>query len=313
VTWDDLRFLLALSRAGTVAGAGRALGVDRTTAGRRLAALEEHLGTRLVRRSPDGVRLTATALAIAERAAEMETTALAIERDLAGRESRVAGLVRVSATDALGSLLLAAPLAEVAARHPDLDVQLVTELRAVSLARGEADVAVRLVAPSEPTTVGKRVGAVAYGLYAARRADSQARRADSPLLVYDDPVAGAETAWLRRRFPGVPVHLRTNSTAALAAAAAAGAGVAILPRFVGDGRADLARLDDDEDIPPSELWVLVHRDQRRTARVAAVRACVEAALASARAALTGARVGARAEDLVAGDAPARHAGLTPRP
>lgn len=296
MTWDDLRFLLALSRAGTVADAGRALGVDRTTAGRRLAALEEHLGTRLVRRSPGGVRLTATALAIAERAAEMETAALAIERDLAGRESRVAGLVRVSATDALGSLLLAAPLAEVAARYPGLDVQLVTELRAVSLARGEADVAVRLVAPSEPTTVGKRVGAVAYGLYAARQAGRQARRADSPLLVYDDPVAGAETAWLRRRFPGAPVHLRTNSTAALAAAAAAGAGVAILPRFVGDGRADLARLDDGEDIPPSELWVLVHRDQRRTARVAAVRACVEAALASARAALTGACS-------IAGDAP----------
>jgi DNA-binding transcriptional LysR family regulator len=287
VNWDDLRFLLALSRTGSLAGAARALAVDRTTAGRRLASLEAELGTRLARRVAGGLRLSAAARAIAERAAEMEAAALAIERDLSARESRVAGNVRVTATEALGSAVLAAPLARLAARFPGLEVQLVNELRAVSLARGEADVAVRLMAPSEPTTAGKRVGVVAYALYAARRSPRPPPGAVTPVLLYGDPVAGAETQWLRHRFPSAPVHLRTNSTAALAAAAAARAGIAVLPRFVGDARADLARIDDGEDIPPSELWVLVHRDQRRTARVMAVRECVEAALADARVSLAG--------------------------
>lgn len=293
MTWDDFRFVLALSRAGTLAGAARAMGVDRTTAGRRLAALEERLGVQLVQRAPGGGRLTEVARAIADHAGEMEAAALSIERDLATREARVAGMVRVSATEALGSTLLAGPLAALPARHTGLRVELVTELRAVSLARGEADVAVRLFRPTEPTTAGRRIGAIAYAPYAARRAARGTRKAAPALLLYDDPVAGEETEWLRRRYPQAPVHLRSNSTAVLAGAAAEAAGIAVLPRFVGDAHPGLERLEEGDDIPRSDLWVLVHRDQRRAARIAAVRTCVETALLEARPRLTGSRASGR--------------------
>lgn len=289
IDWDDLRVVLALDRAGSVGAAARALGIDRTTAARRLAALEAALGTRLVHRRAGGVQPTAAARAVAARAAEMEALALAAERDVAGREGRVAGLVRVSVTEALASRVLAPPLAALSARHPGLTVELQVEPRAVSLARGEADLAVRLLRPAEPTTAGRRLATVGYGAYVLRARAAEARRGSCGLLLWSAPIAGDETEWLRRRFPAAPVLMRSGSTAALATAAAAGAGLAVLPCFVGDAARGLIRLDEPGEIASAEVWVLVHRDQRRTARVAAVREEVERVLVAARAALEGRR------------------------
>jgi DNA-binding transcriptional LysR family regulator len=287
MSWDDLRVVLALCRAGSLGAAARQLGMDRTTAGRRLALLEARLQTRLLMRSAGGLAPTDAARAVAARAEEMEAAALAIERELAGRERRVAGKVRVTATEALGSRILAPALSALAGRHPGLSIELALEPRAVSLARGEADVAVRLLAPGEPTSSGRRVGSVAYGAYASRRAARAARRGEADLLLWTDPIAGSETEWLRRKFPAAPVLLRASSTSALAAAAAEGTGIAVLPCFVGGADRRLVRLDQPGEIPPSELWVIVHRDQRRASRIVAVRAAVEEALLAARPALAG--------------------------
>jgi DNA-binding transcriptional LysR family regulator len=161
--WDDLRVVLALDRSGSVAAASRNLGIDRTTAARRLAALEATLGTRLLVRRAGGVQPTTAARAIAARAAEMEALALAVDRELAGREGRVAGTVRVSATEALAGRVLAPALSDLCLRHSGLSVELEVEARAVSLARGEADVAVRLLSPVEATSAGRRVATVGYG------------------------------------------------------------------------------------------------------------------------------------------------------
>ena len=58
--WDDLRFFLALTDAGTLSGAAQATGVQHTTVARRIASLEHALGTRLFDRFPNGWSLTAT-------------------------------------------------------------------------------------------------------------------------------------------------------------------------------------------------------------------------------------------------------------
>jgi DNA-binding transcriptional LysR family regulator len=290
MSWDDLRVVLALHRTGSLSAAARALGMDRTTAARRLKALEEGLGARLLAGGTRGLRPTPVAALAAARAAEMEAAAAALSREVSGEAERVAGLVRVSATEALGTRVLAPALAALAARHPGLTVRLGIEAATVSLARGEAEVAVRLLAPVEPTTAGRRVASIAYGAYAARRRAARRRaRTETPLLVWSAPISGEETERLRAALPGARVALEANSTAALVEAAAAGAGVAVLPRFVGDGDPRLALLELPVELPASELWVLVHRDLRRVARVAAVYEAVERALAAARPALEGRR------------------------
>jgi DNA-binding transcriptional LysR family regulator len=145
MNWDDARILLAVSRSRNLSAAARTLGTSHTTVARRLAALQRDLDLRLLDRTPEGPRLTVGAVELVRLAEQMEAAANAIQRQLAGKERRLEGRVRVTSTEAMGACLLAAPLAELAARHPGLTIELVPDPRALSLARREADIAIRLL------------------------------------------------------------------------------------------------------------------------------------------------------------------------
>lgn len=289
MNWDDARFLLAVGRARNLAEAARGLGVSHTTVARRLAALERTLEVRLIDRTPDGPRLTPEGTALARLAEPMESAADAMMRRLAGADRRLVGRVRVTSTEALGARILAPSLAELAARHPGLTVELVPDPRMFSLARREADIAVRLVRPREHATVGRRVGRVAYAAYASPRYLA-GPRAPERVLTYDAPVAGGEVAWLLRRFPGAQVAVRTASTMALCAAAIAGGGVTVLPCFVGDAELGLVRLGPPGELPASEVWLVIHRDLRKSVRASTVADHIAGVLARARRELEGAAV-----------------------
>lgn len=286
MNWDDARFLLAVRRARNLADAARGLGVSHTTVARRLVALERALEVRLIDRTPDGPRLTAEGAALARLAEPMESAADAMMRSLAGADRRLVGRVRVTSTEALGARVLAPRLAELAARHPGLTVELVPDPRTLSLARREADVAVRLVRPRERATLGRRVAHVAYAAYASPRYLAGPRSPER-VLIYDAPVADHEVGWLLRRFPGAQIAVRTASTLALCAAAVAGGGAAVLPCFVGDTEPGLVRLGPPGDLPVSEVWLVIHRDLRRSARASTVADHIASVLARARPELEG--------------------------
>jgi DNA-binding transcriptional LysR family regulator len=287
MNWDDARILLALARSRNVSDAARSLGVSHTTVARRLEALQRSLEVRLLDRTPEGPRLTPEAAELARLAEPMEAAADAIQRCLAGAERRLVGRVRVTTTEALGARLLAGALAELAGRHPGLTLELVPDPRPLSLSRREADIAVRLVRPHERATVGRRVARVSYAPYASPRYLG-GQRSPERVLAYDAPVTGPETGWLLRRFPGAQVALRSASTLALAAAAVSGGGVALLPCFVGDAEPGLTRLGPPGEVAPSEVWLVIHRDLRRSARTVAVAEQIAEALGRARPALEGA-------------------------
>jgi DNA-binding transcriptional LysR family regulator len=270
VNWDDLRFLLALRRSGSLVRAASQLGVSHTTAGRRVAALEAALGTRLVNHTRAGIHLTPAALDVAERVQAMENIALGIERSITGDDTRLAGRVRVTATEALGSFFLTPHLVDFRRHYPEIEVELISEARILSLARREAEIAVRLLRPMEPSSVGRRVGVVAFAPYAAIGYARRRRSARSSfeLVGYDATLAGPETEWLTAKYPGAVFAFRSNSTRALVSAAVAGVGIAMLPCFLGDAEPSLTRLAAADKVPPYDVWLVVHRDVRRTARVA---------------------------------------------
>jgi DNA-binding transcriptional LysR family regulator len=270
VNWDDFRFLLALRRSGSLVRAASQLGVSHTTAGRRVASLEAALGTRLVNHTRAGLHLTPAALEMAERVQAMEDIALGIERSITGEDTRLAGRVRVTATEALGGAFLTPHLVDFRRRHPEIEVELISETRILSLARREAEVAVRLLRPMEPTSVGRRVGVVAFAPYAALdyRRRRRSGRSSVELVGYDATLAGPETDWLSAKYPGAAFAFRSNSTRALVSAAVAGMGIAMLPCFLGDAEPSLTRLAAADEAPPYDVWLVVHRDVRRTARVA---------------------------------------------
>src|SRR5215469_16311122 len=122
--WDDVRFFLAVARAGSLSGAARTLGVGHVTAGRRIALLEKRLGVTLLSKTPDGFGTTPAGEAILRQCMAMESAALDLERIAAGRDSLVTGSVRVTTTEALADQVIAPAIATLRQTHPGLQIDL---------------------------------------------------------------------------------------------------------------------------------------------------------------------------------------------
>jgi DNA-binding transcriptional LysR family regulator len=279
IDWNDLRYFLAVHRSGTLALAARRLGINATTVGRRLTALEETTSARLFDRTPDGFRLTPAGHDLLPHAERMEAEALALERRVSGSDRRLEGVVKLSVTEMIGTRFVAPRVRRFQERHPGIILDLSCTNRPVSLGRREADIALRLLEPKEDNLVVKRLTAVDLALYASPRYLEKAgnpKRADSSLeghrviLFADARAFAVENAWLVRRMDGARAVLRSDSVSSVYSAAAAGVGIALLPRVVADADPGLVRIDTRDAPEPRTIWQAVHRDLSRTPRIRAV-------------------------------------------
>lgn len=279
--WSDLRTVLALARAGTMAAAARRLRVDPTTVARRIARTETRLGVRLFDRAEGACRPTEAGARAAAAAERMEAEADAVAEAVAGSDRRVAGTVRLTAVPLLVDRVLIPALPGLLARHPELTVELVAEPRALSLTRREADMALRLARPTgEQAVVARRLGRLAYAAYGPAGADPHSL----PWIAYEDGMAelppAKRTAALAARDGGRLAAVRVNDGGGLLQAIRAGLGRGVLPCAVGDAATGLVRLDDPGAVFERELWLLTHPELRRLPRVRAVAEWLDATLGS---------------------------------
>lgn len=260
--WDDLRVFLELVRAGSLSAAARTLRLSHATVGRRLAALEEKLGQTLVERRPDGYVPTPEGEAVRALAEAMDENALAIRRR-AGRGEGLGGTVRLTMTEGLAHRTLIPRLNRFHAAHPGVELEVITDNRALSLARREADLAIRLARPQSGELVTRRLAVLGYALY-------RAPGAGDTLVTYDDTMAELpEALWMARHAGGRRVAFRSNSVLAQVAAVRAGFGTALLPCAMADEEPGLERLPWDGPPLTREAWLLVHRDRKDVARIRA--------------------------------------------
>lgn len=260
--WDDVRVFLELARTGSLSAAARGLRISHATVGRRVAALEADLGRTLVERRADGYALTADGEAVFVLADGMDERALAILRR-GGREQGLTGTVRLTTTQALADRFLVPRLGPFHARHPGIDLEVTVDNRALSLARREADLAIRMARPEHGDLIARRLSTVAYGLFAAPGAPDA-------LIGYDEALADLpEAVWLARHAGGRRVAFRSNSVQAQLAAAKAGFGAALLPLWLA-GEEPALRAVPMEAPLARELWLVLHRDMKEVPRVRAV-------------------------------------------
>ncbi len=277
--WDDLRTFLAVARHGTLSGAAKALGVTQPTMGRRLAALEERTGARLLQRMPGRYALTALGEAVLGNAERIEAEALAAERTITGRDVALEGIVRVTTVDTLAARLLAPALAELQVKHPGILVELVPDTRSLSLSKREADIAVRMSRFEGHEVAARRVGTMAIGLYAAPQWQSRLDDGNVRLVtVLDDQSHLPEATWLRDAFPEAKIGFRSNSREVQLWAAKSGAGIAALARYRADDEPGLVRIDRGKPDLLRDIWLGVHMDMRHMPRVRAVTDAVSGAL-----------------------------------
>ena len=276
--WDDLRIFLAVARSGGLMAAARRLGVDQTTVARRIAVLESAFGARLIERSPRGVTLTAPGTALLEHAERMESEAVSATERLGVVGEGVEGVVRLATPEAFGAGLVAPAAAELHARHPRIQLELVPGARAINLSRREADIAVGLSRPEQGSLVSRKLADYRLGLYASRvyleregapeKIQDLSRR---PLVWYIDEMLDLpELRYLDQVAEGAQTVFRSSSIAAQHAAVASGLGLGILHRFTADKDPRLVRVLERDILLTRSYWLTVHDASQRIARVRAV-------------------------------------------
>jgi DNA-binding transcriptional LysR family regulator len=272
--WDDLRNFLAIARHGNLSAAARALKVTQTTMGRRLEGLHAKAGARLLQRTPTGFVLTPAGERVMANVERMEGEALSVERAITGEDARIAGQVRITTVESFGARILTPLLKPLLDRQPELEIELITDTRSLSLSRREADVALRLAQFEQHEAVVRRVGEMAFGLYASP-GYLEARgwpdlAAGSPdhacVSLQEDLALLPEAKLLAQLVREGRVRLRANSREAQLQAALAGFGLAILPCYLALDQ-DLVELPLPNGRMMRGIWLGVHRDTRHTPRI----------------------------------------------
>lgn len=277
--WGDLRYVLMVARAGTLAAAARRLGVNQTTVARRLAAAEAALGARLFERK-DGVLYPSKAgEAAVARAAQVEQEFESLKHGIGRTDALPAGLVRLTAVPILVNRLLIPALPKLYAAHPRLRIELVAEPRNLNLTRREADIALRLARPEGGTALARRIGQLDYSVYGPRRHGAE----KLSWINYEDGLRHLPQArWVAAAAEGKSVPLLLNDAESILQAMRAGLGKSLFPCFVAESDSRLRRLDGPKVVLSRQIWLLVHRELRSQARIAAVIGWLERLMPSCR-------------------------------
>jgi DNA-binding transcriptional LysR family regulator len=265
--WDDLRYFLRAVEAKTLAGAARAMGVEHTTIGRRLSALERTLGAPLVLRGPDGLKLTQLGEKVAPLVEEAERAVLRVLDLVASEKARVRLAVPSGFTQ-----YFSAGIAQLCRDHPGLALEIVSGARPVDLKKGEADLAIRSGPVADKELVVRKLCEGGFSLYAS---DSYLARREAPrdpndltghdLIGYDASLAAVPAAkWLEERAAKGTIVLRSREMSDMLAATLGGVGLAVLPCGLADPEPALRRLT--PDVVATRTLALVYRTEARLSK-----------------------------------------------
>jgi DNA-binding transcriptional LysR family regulator len=272
--WDHYRTFLAVIATGSLSGAARALGLSQPTAGRHVEALEAALGgAALFTRSPAGLRPTEAALALKPQAEAMAHAAEALMRTASGEADAVRGAIRLTASDVIGAEVLPPILTDFREGNPAVSVELVLSNRPEDLLRREADIAVRMVRPTQEALLAKRIGAVGLGLFAHR---SYLQKHGEPTTLGESGHAAIgfdRDPSVARALSGLTIPtdrdlfaFRSDSDLAQLAALRAGFGVGACQLGIARRDPNLVRV-----LPrlgfALEMWVVMHEDLKSSRRM----------------------------------------------
>jgi DNA-binding transcriptional LysR family regulator len=293
--WNDLRYLLAIAREGSTLSAAKALGVSQPTVQRRLAALEERIDRKLVEHHPTGYRLTELGKTLLPHALDVERSVEAFQRQLVSAGEDLTGTLRVTCPEGVASRLLAPVIEAFRDKYPGLRVDLIMTDRRLDLAKGEAEVALRIHEPGDDQLIARRIANSPWAVFASR---SYIKRHGRPqrwedldrhaIIEFAGELADNHAArWLRSVAPKATIAIRGNSMLGVLAAVKSGAGLAPLPMLLGGSEDGLEPVLEAIPEIDTKLYLVIHPDLKRTPRVRAFCDFVVAEMARLRPLITG--------------------------
>jgi len=275
LSWDLYRTFLAVFREGSLSKGARGIGISQPTASRHIEALEAAIGMRLFRRLPGGLAPTEAARGLVPDAEAMATAAGTLQRALSGGKRDESGVVRLTAGELIGQEVLPNILRPFCARYPSIVLELKLSNRNEDVLRGNVDIAVRMVQPTQQALLSRRIGEVKLGLFAHRSyvaafglpktpADINGHR----LIGFDQdqyiPRSSDSGAYIPSR---AQFSFRCDSGPMQAAALRAGIGIGALYLSIARRDASLIRVLEKSFTFTREMWLVMHERAKATRRI----------------------------------------------
>ncbi|MEM9277881.1 MAG: LysR family transcriptional regulator [Pseudomonadota bacterium] len=272
IDWSDIPFVLSVCEAGSLAGAARIMDVNHSTVFRRIEGVEERLGVRLFERQSRGYVMTPAGELFYERAILLCEGMNQIELELGGKDLRLEGHLTITTTDSLLHVLTPV-ISRFQDAHPDVELRILADVRALDLSRRDADIALRPTLNPPEHWIGRKLSQIQCATYThvnyCERVEGLPPEKLRWLILDDDldqsPMSKITTT---RKHNDAPTTI-LSSVMGLYDAVRSGLGLAVLPCYLGDRDNDLKRVDEPDQRIVWDLWLLAHPDVRRSARVKA--------------------------------------------
>lgn len=284
---DQIRQLEVFNTAielGSVAAAGRALGLSPAMAGKYLSALESTLGVRLIQRTTRSLSLTDAGTRYLSASRQILEALAEANAEAHGGRNELAGVIRMSVPRAFGMLCLAPTLATFCRAHPKITLDVRTDERYADLVDDRLDMALRIGLLADSALHARLIGRIGMGLFCSPTIlEAQEERGDPekvrrmPRLVF--AAARSPGDWLVSDRTGAtqmmdgPVVLRSDDITLLVRAAISGIGILYAPTFVAEEpleRGQLVRLLDDCRTTELDLQIVYANRDHQPARVRAL-------------------------------------------
>lgn len=279
-SWDDLRYVLAAADEGSVAGAGRILGVNHATVLRRIAAFESRQGLRIFERTANGYRIAPDKRALIEAMREAAEAVGQVERLIDAERPGSANAIRITSTDAFCHTILPGIVTAVS-REITSSFSILSGNAHLDFARLQADITVRPAIALPDELAGTIAATFRFGVYTAEAGETGWLGMEGAIS------RSAGGAWLSNVVGRSDTSLASDSFVMLAGLAAQGLGQAILPVFLGDTWPGLVRQRILEELPPTPIWVASHKDLLQSGRLKRVRQHLIEAISALETRLTG--------------------------
>lgn len=275
MNWDDIRVFLQVGRSNSLTAAGKLMKMDPSTLGRRIARLEERMGTRLFVKTPQGYDLTESGQRLMEHAGEMELSSLSAQEIFQGQTDQLSGTVRIGAPDGSANFLLPEVCAEISAENPDLEIQILAVPRVLNLSKREVDMAITVSPPTAGRLLVQKV--TDYQLHLAARKDYIRAHPDlkqidqikgHPIIGYiPDLIFDKELDYLSDIGLKPTVGLASNSVSVQINMINQGAGIGVVHDFAMPNFPDLEFLFKDKLSLMRSFYLVRHEGDRRVGRL----------------------------------------------
>ncbi len=279
--WNLIRSFIAVVEHGSLTRAAEALGLSQPTLSRQINELEQNTGNALFERAARGLKLTEAGERLVEPARFMMSAARSLGMAIVKQDQTLQGTVRITASEMVSAYILPKILVKLAKRHPEIQIELVASNQLSNLLEREADIAIRMVRPTQSALIARHIADWGIGFYAHRSYLEQ--------LNFDPSSNPADTMaayrWLGLdqsdrfiqgfREAGIQIDkhffsFRCDSHLVNWEALKAGLGVGVAPHRLAQAEIDLHPVRAAGEIPALPIWLTSHRELKNNQRIRTV-------------------------------------------